>query len=115
MNKNPNQSGLKAPMTSDTQPAKRGRPAGVPNKNNLVRAWIEHNYTDGFDGYVQNLIDTIELIDKPTEKARLLLGLMEYIAPKLKHVDTTIGLDPESGKLTIVYQTANKPKPDVEV
>lgn len=115
MNKNPNQSGLK-PHTAKTPSEKAGpgRPKGSPNKNNLVRSWIEENYNGGVEGYVENILTTIEQIQKPDEKARLLLQLLEFIAPKLKSIDSTLSMDPDSGQITIVYATATKPKPDIE-
>ena len=88
-----------------------GRPKGAPNKNNLVRSWIEQNYKGGIGGYVENILKTIDEVSDPKSKASLLVQLLAYIAPQLKAVDTTLAVDPSSGLITIVYNpTESKDK-----
>ena len=116
MNKNPNTSGLAARMTTDNQPAKRGRPTGSLNKNNLVRAWVDNNFPGGFEGYLDNLIQTINLIEDPAKRAHQFTAIMPYMAPTLKSLDASISIDPNDSKLTIIYSTSSspsKPKPDI--
>ena len=117
MNKNPNQSGLLPPISKDNQPAGRGRPAGSPNKNNLVRAYVEDNFPGGFNGYLENLINTINLIDDPAKRAHQYTAILPYMAPTLKSLDASISIDPNDNKLTIIYSTVEpkKVKPDVDV
>lgn len=117
MNLKPNQSGLKPNRaTNPADKAGPGRPKGSPNKNNLVRNWIELYYEGGVGGYIETILDTIDQVKEPKEKGRLLIQLLAYIAPQLKSVDTTIALDNDN-KLTIVYSTVEpkKIKPDVDV
>jgi len=102
MNKNPDRSGLKPPMTSDTQPAKRGRKAGIPNKNNLIRQVVETTHPNGFHGFVVDLLQDIANIKDDAKRVDATIKILPYIAPQLKATDINISAN-ERGSITIVY------------
>lgn len=91
---------------------KRGRPphklAKVITKDTPraeIERWMRERLKGGLMGYMQKLYSEIDAVDKPELKARLLMELLTFLAPKLKAMEVTGQVD-ATQPINIVFAQA---------